>query len=354
MAVEVRSRREQLGLAQQDLAATVGISRQALSAIEAGRSTPSLDVALRLASSLGMTVEALFGDEGSWSVTVSSSPAVPGGRRAVAMCNGRWVAHPLGEREHDVAADGVAVKGRTVRLFRPPAVVRENVLVMGCAPALGILCDRLNDDRGAGRFVWLPQRSSVGVEALLAGETHVAGLHLTDEAGREANTARARRIARRVSVTLITLAHWEVGLVVAKGNPKRIQRATDLRRRGVRLVNREVGASPRRVLERRFLAEGATPPIDTATVMGHRDVARVIASGAADAGPAVRDVAIGYGLDFVPFGEERFDLAVPTQMVSSTEVRRLLDTLTSARSRAELTAFGYDVRETGKRVALET
>jgi molybdate-binding protein len=66
----------------------------------------------------------------------------------------------------------------------------------------------------------------------------------------------------------------------------------------------------------------------------------------------VRDVAISFGLDFVPFNEERFDLALPTEMLSAPEVRRLLDALTSARARAELSALGYDVRETGNHVSL--
>jgi molybdate-binding protein/DNA-binding XRE family transcriptional regulator len=353
MATRVRSRREQLELPQQELAAIVGVSRQALGAIEAGRSVPSVDVAVRIASALGVTVEALFGKDGSWSVPLDRHHGTLAGRCVVAMCQGRWIAHALGDREHDVACDGVATPGRRrIKLLRPPAVARENVLVMGCAPALGILGDRLNTERGPGRFVWLPHRSSLGLDALVAGRTHIAGLHLTDDQGREANATRVRRLPSWMKITLITLGHWEVGLLVAKGNPKRILRAADLARRGIRLVNRERGASPRRVLERRLESEGAMPLQDKLTVNGHREVARVIAAGAADVGPGVRDVAIAFHLDFVPFVEERFDLALPTEMLSAPEVRRLLDLLTSTRARAELSALGYDVRETGNQVAL--
>jgi putative molybdopterin biosynthesis protein len=353
MSSRVRSRREQIKLPQQDLAAITGVSRQALSAIESGRSSPSVDVALRIASALGVTVEALFGEEGSWSVPVDGDAPAPGGRRVVAQVNGRWVAQTLGGREYDLAGDGVTVKGeRRIRLFRPPAVSRDNVFVMGCAPVLGIVADRLNTERGPRRFVWLPRTSKVGFEALLAGETHVAGLHLTDEKGREANVAHVKHHAASTKVTLITLGHWEVGLVVGKGNPKRIRRASDVARKGVRLVNREKGSSPRRVLERRLKAEGTRPPADGATANGHREVARIIAAGAADVGPAVRDVAITFGLDFVSFGEERFDLALSTDTLSAPEVRRVLDALTSLRSRMELSALGYDVRHTGHSVAV--
>jgi len=329
----------------------VGVSRQALSAIEAGRAGPSVDVALRIAAALGSTVESLFSEENSWSVPIEVGAAGPTRRRVVGQCRGRWVAHALGEREHELAGDGL-VEGKSIKLLRTPAAARENVFIMGCAPTLGVVSDRLNAERGPGRFVWLAHRSHVALDALCTGETHIAGLHLTDEKGREANTAHVRRRQSAMPITLITLGHWEVGLVVRKGNPRRIRRASDVASRGTRLVTREKGASPRRILERRMRAEGSRPPTAAATVTGHRDVARVIAAGAADVGPAVRDVAISFGLDFIPFGEERYDLALPTDALGAPEMRRFLDVLTSARARAELSALGYDVRETGNAVAL--
>ncbi len=346
----VRMRREEVKLLQQDLATLTGIPRQTLSAIEAGRQ-PSLSVALRIAQALGATVEDLFGitDDQSWSVVVGTSTTAPTLRRVVANINDKWVAHSLAGREHTLAADGVATKtGGEITLFRPPAVVRENVIVMGCAPVLGVLCDRLNAERGPGRFVWLPRPSKAGADALADATTHIAGMHLTDAYGGEANSAHLKKA--RVDATLVTLARWEVGLVVAKGNPKRIRRAADVARRRVRLVNRERDASPRRVLERRLKTEGVAPPAPVATVTGHCELGRMIAAGAADVGPSVRDIAISYDLDFVPLQEERFDLAIPTAMLSTPEMRRLLDMLSSARARTELGALGYDVRHSGDRV----
>ncbi len=331
----------------------MGISRQALGAIESGRSVPSVDVALRVAAALRTSAESLFG-RGEAAPQVDISGARPGRtrRRVVASVRGRWVAHELGEREHDVACDGLADPTRTVTLLNPVDVVAANVVVLGCAPALGIVSDRLNGERGAGRFVWLSRTSKDGAAAVSAGQAHVAGLHLTDERGKSANATFAAEHAGDAGLTLVTLAHWEVGLVTSKGNPKRIARASDVARRGVRLVNREHGASPRRVLERRLRAEGTAPPRDALTVRTHRDVARAIALGAADVGPAVRDVAISFDLDFVAFGEERFDLAIPADLLGQREIQRMLDALTSSAVRAELSALGYDVRDTGKTVGI--
>ncbi|MCC6623946.1 MAG: helix-turn-helix domain-containing protein [Deltaproteobacteria bacterium] len=112
----VRALREPLGLTQSALAEQIGISRQALAAIEAGRSTPSVVVALRLAEALQQPVEALFGQPGA----------------AAHLTRG------------------------------------ERAVVMGCAPALALL--------GAW---WVHASSRDALATLGAGHVHVAGVHAT-------------------------------------------------------------------------------------------------------------------------------------------------------------------------------
>ncbi|HEX7996554.1 MAG TPA: helix-turn-helix domain-containing protein, partial [Streptosporangiaceae bacterium] len=62
---KLRFARQARGYSQQQLAGMAGVSRQAVSAVESGLSDPSLRVALALAQALGMTVEELFGAEGT-------------------------------------------------------------------------------------------------------------------------------------------------------------------------------------------------------------------------------------------------------------------------------------------------
>ena len=57
----VRARRDELALTQKYVASAVGVSRQSLNAIETGRTTPSVTLALKLGHVLGARVEALFG-----------------------------------------------------------------------------------------------------------------------------------------------------------------------------------------------------------------------------------------------------------------------------------------------------
>jgi putative transcriptional regulator len=58
--VKLVTARKKLDLTQEELANRVGISRAYLANIEAGKHTPSLDVARKLSVELKLTVEELF------------------------------------------------------------------------------------------------------------------------------------------------------------------------------------------------------------------------------------------------------------------------------------------------------
>jgi molybdate-binding protein len=234
-------------------------------------------------------------------------------------------------------------------LLRPSAELRENVLILGCAPGLGLLADRLNSRLGPGRFVWLSRSSTESLEALAKRHTHLAGVHLVD-----GKITDVRRVLRGNPAVLITLARWEVGLLVPPGNPKRIRSVADLGRRGVTLALREPGSGARRLLDRELRAAGiaAAAVVSPASqACGHLEVAQAIALGAADTGIASRDAALASGLDFVPLAEERYDLVVPRHLLEDPRVQRLFDVMASGGFRRELAALGYDVRSCGERVA---
>ncbi len=64
MRNDVRERRVDRGLRQEDLAKAVKVSRQTINAIETGRYLPSLPLAIALARFFGVTVEEMFrGDD---------------------------------------------------------------------------------------------------------------------------------------------------------------------------------------------------------------------------------------------------------------------------------------------------
>jgi putative transcriptional regulator len=57
---DVRERRGERGLSQGQLAAAMGVSRQAINALETGRYVPSLPRAMNLAAFFDQAVEQLF------------------------------------------------------------------------------------------------------------------------------------------------------------------------------------------------------------------------------------------------------------------------------------------------------
>lgn len=355
----VRERREARGLSQVALAAAAGLSRQSVGAIEAGRAMPAVDVAMRIAGALEARVEDLFGAPAT-EQTLATEPASASltGRVAVAEIGGRWISYGLDGAGMRISADGLGGAARRdaveVAPLRPAAEARDNVVLMGCAPGLGLLADRLNARPGPGRFLWFSRSSTEALEALARSRTHVAGVHLVDPRTREANVADVRRLAGTAPVVLITLGRWEAGLVLPRGNPRKLRAIADLGRRGLRIAVREPGSGARRFLDRELRSAGLS--LDVARkapvlAAGHLEVAHAVSLGAADAGVATRDAALAFGLDFVALEEERYDLALAAEGLADARLQRLLDVLTSAPLRRELSAVGYDVRGCGDRVA---
>ena len=207
MGNRVREHREAAGLSQTQLAARIGIARQSLGAIEAGRAVPAVDIALSLGRVLGASVEALFGTPPPETMTVE--PANPTlGRVVLAHLGGRWVAHPAPPDDLRLSADGWATAPTQVEPTRALANTRENIILMGCAAGLGILADRLNAQKGQGRFLWLSASSTAALQALSKNHIHVAGVHLVDAATGSANVVDAQRLAQKTALHLIILVQW--------------------------------------------------------------------------------------------------------------------------------------------------
>lgn len=60
MKSKVKSLREEQGLTQKELGAAVGVSRQAINAIETGKYDPSIQLAYQLARFFNLSIEKLF------------------------------------------------------------------------------------------------------------------------------------------------------------------------------------------------------------------------------------------------------------------------------------------------------
>jgi len=355
----LRLARQARGYSQQQLAGMAGVSRQAVSSVEAGHSDPSLRVALALASALGITVEELFGP-GEAPPPVTAQPVAPlgppGARVTLAPMDDSFVALPLagdqGTPAGFAAAGGVvAGRGGEVLPIGPP---RPTLVVAGCDPALPLLeipLARLDPPVG---FTWWACGSREALRLAAAGLVHAAGAHLRGAAG-EYNTGPARDSLRQGGAEVLGFAAWREGLALRPEMARQVGGLADVASHGLRLVNREKGAEARRVLDREAARLGVAPESLAGygtRVTGHLQVAAAIAAGLADTGVASEPAAIAYGLAFLPLAAERFDLVIPAAQAGSREVHALRKVLASPWLLTQLDSLpGYDPSRCGDQVA---
>ena len=355
----LRLARQMRGFSQQQLAGMAGVSRQAVSAVEAGHSDPSLRVALALTRALGMTVEELFGP-GEAPPPVTARPVAPlgpsGTRVSLAPMGDSFVALPLGgdsATQAGFTSAGGVVAGRDGEVL-PIGPPRPTLVVAGCDPALPLLEIPLARLDPPVSFTWWACGSGEALRLAEAGLVHAAGAHLRGPAG-EYNTGPARDSLRHGGAEVLGFAAWREGLVLRPDLAGKVAELTDVALAGLRLVNREKGAEARRVLDREAarlgIAVDSLAGYDT-RVTGHLQVAAAIAANLADAGVASEPAAMAYGLGFLPLAAERFDLVIPARQAGSREVQALRKVLASPWLLTQLDCLpGYDPSRCGDRVA---
>jgi len=91
-------------------------------------------------------------------------------------------------------------------------------------------------------FVVAERRSLGGLLAIKNGICHLAGSHLLDPDTGEYNFPYIRQYLKEIPVRVIHLVNREQGLMVQKGNSKKIKGLKDLQREEVSFINRQKGS----------------------------------------------------------------------------------------------------------------
>jgi molybdate-binding protein/DNA-binding XRE family transcriptional regulator len=321
--------RQARGWTQETLAERAAVSRAEISAIETGRLVPSVAVALRIARTFEVTVEAVFGPADPATPAALAWPATAGdGRLWYASINGRTLGYPVeptaaGLLPHDAWNDGRRVH------VRGGVAADRTLVVAGCDPLAGLLVRELAQHHQV-RVLPLVRSSAQALELLGLGLVHVAGLHMTNAAGRSTNDAVVRaRLG--TGHRLLHQVRWETGVAVA---PARRERSlTALVRGNLRWVNRESGSAARETFDTLLGPRRRRPAGYEHVVRDHRAVATTVSSGWAEAGICVRPAAAEAHLSFIPIHREAYELCVPDAWVDDPRVVALLATLRSARYR---------------------
>ena len=189
-----------------------------------------------------------------------------------------------------------------------------------------------------------------GLARLAAGKVLACGIHVRGEDG-SYNTAAVAALALPAPVVVLEWAWREQGLVVARGNPLRLEGLADLPRTGARFVGRQSGAGARLLLDA-LLAENGIDAgaleLLPAPARSESEVAMSVLSGAADAGLGIRANLGAAGLEFVPLTRERYDLVIGRRDFFEPPFQRLLTFTRTPRFTERASAFGgYDTHGTG-------
>jgi excisionase family DNA binding protein len=240
-------------------------------------------------------------------------------------------------------------------LARPPGMmVKEPPSIVG-----GSQDDLLEwslRESGCG-LASLNEGTTRGVERLQLGEVlatavHFHGTHFSNSAGDDANIVALRSLPSLQDAVLVGVVRREQGLVVARGNPKKLYSLQNVLECGAKTAVRQAGAGSQLLLEVLLKRAGINlkdmhqrvPPCLTGP-----DLANAIRTGSADCGIATRAAARAAGLDFVPLAWESFDLLMRQRSYFCPAIQALIGFLRDGRVKqraAELT--GYDPSPAGQ------
>lgn len=195
--------------------------------------------------------------------------------------------------------------------------------------------------------------STEALRALADGRCLVAGFHARLPAQRGSSAEAAYKALLTPGIhKILGFVQRSQGLMVARGNPLRIQGLADLAERGLRYANRPVGTGTRVLLDD-LLAEQR---ISKASLQGyrraepsHQAAALAVATGQVDAALGIEAVATAQGLSFIPLAQERYALVCHRDALPTPAVQALAQHLRSAAWLRELrTIPGYAPLQSGQ------
>jgi molybdate transport repressor ModE-like protein len=177
-------------------------------------------------------------------------------------------------------------------------------------------------------------------------ESDIAGFHVPEDwtAAQLANWL-GRWLKPSLHVCLPLMRRCQ-GLIVARGNPHRLQTLADASKRGLRMVNRQRGSGTRSMIDQLLAANGLRPEsIDgyAHEEFTHEAIAATVAAGQADVGFGIEAAAARYDLGFVPLIWERYGFAMRSSVAGSPEGKAFLARLHGTTFRQRLLAMpGYE------------
>lgn len=229
----------------------------------------------------------------------------------------------------------------------------SSIVITGQDISLDILARHMEKDLKGIRTLRSNAGSLDSLISMYQGHSDIVSTHLLDGDSGEYNIPYIRKLLIGTSYLVVNLLTRPAGLYVAKGNPFGLTNWTDLRQKGLRLVNRERGSGARVLLDEQLRMHN----IKAEELVGytriesnHLSVAAKVAFGEADVGiGTARAASIVGQVDFIPLVQERYDLVMLKKPDNQKWIEELLQIIRSNHFQQELRAIaGYDLSMSGQ------
>ena len=303
MRNRVVQRRSELGLTQVQLASLSGLSRQSISAIEAGSESPRLQVAQRLATALSTTLDYLFGDDEAGQVAVGVYLGYLNGRSIVRSASRSSALSHF--------PNGLLTSGESTLVDRP------FVFVDGCDPILAFLT-RVLSEEGPFRYLWTSMTNNEVIESVLSNNSHLGLVHYGD--GESVGELP-------VGLSSFALADWNLVLATKPGSAFKNIEISSLGDESIKFALRKSGSGVRRFYD--SIAGGSS--ISSEAFDGHQDVADAVRFGNYDATLTMESIASASELDFRVVQTQRSYLIAKNRFLDLPEVSFFIERATAIR-----------------------
>ncbi|MGE5703536.1 MAG: substrate-binding domain-containing protein [Clostridia bacterium] len=244
---------------------------------------------------------------------------------------------------------------RTMVSLSGQHAVQRPIIISGQDICLDLLANQLEKRQIGVR----PLRTYVGslnsLISMYQGESTIVSTHLLDGDTGSYNIPYITKLLVGQSYLVVNIMSRWAGLYVQPGNPKQLSDWADLKKPGLRLVNREKGSGARVLLDEQLrlhaISKQQIHGYDTEET-SHLGVAGAIASGSADVGVGIEKAALLAGIDFVPLIQEKYDLVLLKTVENELLIETVLSILRSTDFQQELQSLGgYDTTNMGVIVA---
>ncbi|MBI5478680.1 MAG: helix-turn-helix domain-containing protein, partial [Deltaproteobacteria bacterium] len=160
------------------------------------------------------------------------------GRLPGTRVTGRWIFSRRLVQEWIEACSREALRPERQRATATPAVEPHHLIIAGSDDLLlQILVREFNRRHPAMLATTAVLGSLAGLESVRERRAHVAGIHLLDPPSGEYNRPQVAAAFARRRAFLVTLAHRQEGMILPRGNPRRVGSFADVVRLRLRHAN---------------------------------------------------------------------------------------------------------------------